>query len=99
MVEYFVEIYNDMGHLICKSSPKGPRTWNSRDQIEDFAYAKIKNKLITAVDGSGFYTRHWFLKTGLNKRFTYNLLDGNIIHLHYDIPSVNEVDLHLYQIV
>ena len=93
MTIYSVRVHNDMGHLICSSSPKNA-------EVEKFAYEKISNKFVNATDKDGFGAHYYFLKSGLQPTFQYHIQHSEtIITINYEIPSIDTIDLSKYRVL
>lgn len=58
--KYRIVFYNDMGHLMIKSYNLFP------EQIRNFAYEKIKNKINYATDNDNLGCQFYILKNNLN---------------------------------
>lgn len=74
MKTYIITPYNDMGHLML-------RTTSGRipDHINTFVYQKIKNKITKTTDNDGYGTRWYILKSGLADSWLYTLGEDAIV--------------------
>jgi len=76
MKEYTLFFHNDMEHLLIEDYETLP------NNITQFAYNKIQNKLLYATDNSNVGCRFFILLPGMNPRWTY-YLDNISITLDY----------------
>ena len=74
--KYNVIFDSDMGYLIIKNYS------NTIPFVNDFAYKKIKNKIIYATDSKTSRARFYILKRKLQPKWTYEL-DNMYITLDY----------------
>jgi hypothetical protein len=70
--KYKIVFDNDMGHLMIKSYDLFP------EQIRNFAYEKIKNKINYATDNKNLGCQFYILKNGLNNTWDYNFNNATI---------------------
>ncbi len=66
MPNYKITFYNDMGHLLIENYNNIP------ENIRNFAYKVIENKINYATDNNKHGCRFYILKVGLEPTWTYS---------------------------
>jgi uncharacterized lipoprotein YehR (DUF1307 family) len=84
MPEYYISVFNDMGHIMTK-----PCINKLPDHITKFVFNKVLRYLEIATDNKNLGCRFYILKNGLQKKWTYNYRD-DIITINWDVNTFNQ---------
>lgn len=86
MVEYYIDIYTDLGHYIIGSlSTIDPIPI----PIYDFVNKKIQNKLLIATDIKTKSCQYFILNPKYKTNWTYHY-NGDVIHVKYHLYKFNK---------
>lgn len=72
-MSFTIKFHNDMGHLMIDNYSNIP------DNIRNFAFEKIKNKINYATDNINKRCRFYILRAGLDNKWTYDFGKTSVI--------------------
>lgn len=87
MPEYYVSVFNDMGHIMTE-----PKMDKLPVHIYKFVFDRVLRYLQMATDNKDLGCRFYILKNGLEKKWTYNYRD-DIITINWNVDTFNQENM------